>query len=50
MRAPVASNTALAIAAGIAQAIGSPAPHCGVPGRSISATSTFGACVWRMIG
>ena len=46
IRAPVASNTAFAMAAGIAQAIGSPAPHATVPGRSISATSTFGASVF----
>src|SRR5262245_32312651 len=49
-RAPVASYTALAIAAGMAQAIGSPAPHEGVPGRSISATSTLGASVMVMMG
>jgi hypothetical protein len=45
MRAPVASNTAFAMAAGIAHAVGSPAPQAGVPGRSISAISTFGAWV-----
>src|SRR6478672_6820099 len=49
-RAPVASNTALPIAAGMAQAIGSPAPQAVVPGRSMSATSTLGASVMVMMG
>ena len=41
-RAPVASNTAFPIAAGIAHGAGSPAANVGWSGRSIRSTSTLG--------